>query len=286
MKNKRVQWKKGNGEFIGFTLISICISSIIIILIAVLQYSNSLNDITKALEVASRAAAVCTSYDDAQTQAQTVAESAVTNADLENISVDVAYAGGSNTWQSGTFLTVTVTADYNNILYSGTGSRSALVTVENTTGQVITIPESYDGIPIGSNMTVTVYDSINWTAGTAQREVYDAWVAAGKRYLDGIAVLDGYYLIACTTLYGQVGDRVQFTLENGQVLNCIIADAKSSGDSNYTIYGHIHSGKILVLEMEVDGDYYSRYGNPATDDWKPEWNSRPVRCRNMGSYFS
>lgn len=98
--------------------------------------------------------------------------------------------------------------------------------------------------------------------------------------------MDGYYLIACTSLFGAVGDRVQFTLENGQILNCIIADQKSSSDINYTLYGHNHSGKILCLEMEVDGAYYRRFGNPATPQWKPEWHSRPVQARNMGSHIT
>ena len=282
---RKINWRRGSGEFIAFALISFLISSIVLLLVAVLQFSSSLNDIMKALEASGRAAAVCTSFEDANRQVQRVAESASTDRNIRNIQATVEYATSNTDWESGTYLLVTVSADYQNLLFSGHNEKSVLITVENMAGNVIIIPEIADGRQIGSAMTITVYEEINWTRGTKQYEVYEAWRRAGSQYSDGIAVLDGYYLIACTQLYGQVGDRVQFTLENGQVLNCIIADSKSASDANYTQYGHAYGNTVLVLEMEVDGAYYRQYGNPATANWKPEWNSRPARCKNMGNYI-
>lgn len=280
----KINWEKGSGEFIGFALISVCISSIIILLIAILQYSSSLNDITKALEAAGRAVAVCTSFEDAEKQAQMVAETAISDTNIIKITTDISPVGGSNEWKAGSYLTVTVKGKYHNPFFGGTSQKTALVTVENATGRLINIPESYNGIPIGTNLTCTPgYGERHWAY--KQRTVYEAWVAAGEQYMNGIAVLDGYYLIACSNTFGSVGDKVQFTLENGQVLNCIIADQKSTGDSNYTMYGHIHNGKILVLEMEVSREYFNRYGNPGENGWYTEWNSRPIKCRNMGNYI-
>lgn len=284
-ENKKINWRKGSGEFLAFTVISIFISVIIVLLVAVLQFSTSLNNITKAVEAAGRAVAICTSYEDAQHQAQVVAESAISDANITDISTKVSYVTGNDTWESGAYLTVTVAAKYKNPFFSGESKKTALITVENSAGQVIIIPDEFNGISIGENMTVTIYDEINWNRSTTQGRIYEAWKAAGSQFSEGIAVLNGYYLIACTEKFGQVGDKVQFTLENGQVLNCIIADMKSSRDPNYTEYGHIHNGKILVLEMEVDGDYYRRFGNPATTNWKPEWHSKPVKCKNMGPYI-
>ena len=68
------------------------------------------------------------------------------------------------------------------------------------------------GFPIGSNLTCTPgYGERHWAY--KQKTVYEAGVAAGEQYMNGIAVLDGYYLIACSNTFGSVGDKVQFTLE-------------------------------------------------------------------------
>lgn len=135
MKQK-INWEKGSGEFIGFALISICISSIIILLVAILQYSSCLNDITKALEAAGRAVSVCTSFEDAEEQAQRVAESAVSDSNISRITARVSYVDGYNTWESGSFLTVTVTGKYSIPFFSGTSHKTSLITIENSNNRI------------------------------------------------------------------------------------------------------------------------------------------------------
>ena len=95
---------------------------------AVLQFSTSLNNITKAVEAAGRAVAICTSYEDAQHQAQVVAESAISDANITDISTEVSYVTGNDTWESGAYLTVTVAAKYKNPFFSGESAKTALIT--------------------------------------------------------------------------------------------------------------------------------------------------------------
>lgn len=90
-------------------------------------------------------------------------------------------------------------------------------------------------------------------AGTAQRRVQDAWVAAGAVHDDrGFCTLDGNYLVACTDTFGQVGDRIDFYLSDGTVLHCVKVDSKSM---TYQPYDHHpanewgHNGGQNVLEF-------------------------------------
>lgn len=77
-----------------------------------------------------------------------------------------------------------------------------------------------------------------WNDGTNQRLVADIWNNQGRTSDRGIATLDGRYLVAMTTTFGNVGDYVDVVLEDGTVIPCIIADAKSFNDHNCNAYGH------------------------------------------------
>ena len=137
--------------------------------------------------------------------------------------------------------------------------------------------------------TVTCYGPGGWylgggssptavASGTNQKLVHNAWLNDGGRYKDGIAVINlngvDHYLIATASSLGKVGDSITVNFKNGQSIPCIIADAKSSNDSNYTKYGHGRSdGSVNVLEFEVDRNKYNSSGNPSTDRWGLEWDS-------------
>jgi len=137
--------------------------------------------------------------------------------------------------------------------------------------------------------TVTCYGEGGWylgggdtptgvASGTKQKSVHEAWLADGARYKNGIAVMKvngvDHYLIATSSTFGKVGDSVTVNFANGDSIPCIIADAKSSHDSNYTKYGHSRSnGSVNILEFEVDRHKYRSSGNPTTSKWGLEWDS-------------
>ncbi len=198
----------------------------------------------------------------------------------------------SNFGTISTYLNDTATAYVN-------GDTEAMKTVlKLTNGQVSTGVGANKGTPVSTceipsdldqaGYTVTCYGEGGWylgggstpTAvadGTAQKSVHEAWLADGGRYKDGIAVMnvDGtdHYLIATANALGNVGDNVTVNFQNGESIPCVIADAKSSGDSNYTTYGHAHGNSVNVLEFEVDRNVYNSNGNPNTSGWGLEWDS-------------
>lgn len=118
--------------------------------------------------------------------------------------------------------------------------------------------------------------------GTDDRIVYDRWVADGAPYKGGIAAINGRYMIACVNeTYGYVGDAVDFILDDGQVLPCIVADQKRASDAGRNKWGH-KDGRN-VIEFITDPDTYYKYRGITKDGWHPEWKDRrTVRCDNLG----
>lgn len=154
-------------------------------------------------------------------------------------------------------------------------------------GGDISIPAEYGG----GGYTVTIYTEkglymnncdISWAQGTSQYVVHQRWNKAGSVFTDGIATLNGRYLIACTTTYGDVGDLIDFYLDDGTKIPCVMADSKNQSDAGCNKWGH-NNGKN-VLEFEVSLDYYRTYGNPGGATWKSEWRGRRVSsATNLGT---
>ena len=151
--------------------------------------------------------------------------------------------------------------------------------LENST--IINIPEEMGN----GGYTVTVYQEQAWAYD--QKEVYDLWESAGANWDNGIAVYDDRYLIACTSTFGNVGDKVDFYLEDGTKIPCIIADIKSQEvvpwDTNpANEWGHKNGANIL--EFEVLGETFREYGdNPGLNGWFDEWGGqRVVSATNLG----
>ena len=73
---------------------------------------------------------------------------------------------------------------------------------------------------------------------------------------DGYAIIDGCYVIACTHNRPEtggiaaIGDYIDFELDNGVIINCIMGDEKSSGDAGWNVWGH-DNGRCVV-EFVVD----------------------------------
>lgn len=151
-----------------------------------------------------------------------------------------------------------------------------------------------------SAYTVTCYEADGWHfgasskgsrvgVGTGQRAVHEAWNAQGSNYENGIAVIDdngtSRYLVACSSEIGKVGDRLTYRLENGQTIEALVADQKSSGDRNYSQYGHVYNSGTNILEFEVNTQDYREKGNPTTEKWGLNWDSssRIVSIDNHGS---
>lgn len=99
-------------------------------------------------------------------------------------------------------------------------------------GFAVTVVDIQDGIPVicwnGQRNNVT-----RWIDPC--KTVFEKWRDSGQLSDDGIATIDGRYLIACDA-YGDVGDYVDLHLVKGPVLKCIVADKINSLDDGRNRY--------------------------------------------------
>lgn len=138
--------------------------------------------------------------------------------------------------------------------------------------------------------------------GNGERYTYMAWQAitspssnqyrlretAGMNFDDeGFGRIDGRYVIACTTTFGQVGEYVDFKLEDGTILKCIIGDSKGGVNPQYNVSEWGHNNGKNVVEFIVDKkSWYNKKDNPGTPSNHPEWNHRVTEAYVYGNYFT
>ena len=108
---------------------------------------------------------------------------------------------------------------------------------------------------------------------------------SGEHYdRHGFAVVDGRYVIACTTTFGKVGDHIDFVLDNGKVIHAIMGDEKNQSDDGCTRWGHDngHSVVEFVVNKQM---WYGHLGNSDITRFHPEWKSRVKMGVNLGKSF-
>lgn len=112
----------------------------------------------------------------------------------------------------------------------------------------IVIPDEY------GNSGFFSYTKIirNWVYN--QKKVYDKWISSGSNSDRNVATIDGRYLIACTSTFGKVGDKIDFFLGDGTKIETIMMDEKSqsvvSWDTNpANKWGHSDGQQVLEFEI-------------------------------------
>lgn len=90
----------------------------------------------------------------------------------------------------------------------------------------------------------------DFAQGSKQEKVDRLWEKKGITDKRGFQKLYGRYLIACTKVFGRVGDKIDFEMTDGTVLKCIIYDIKSQKKTFYdknpaNKWGH-HNGKVVL----------------------------------------
>lgn len=113
----------------------------------------------------------------------------------------------------------------------------------------ISIPTSVIQTGLCANITNYNYYYGRWNKSTMQRVLSDQWDAAGRPSSNGIATLNGRYLVAVSTKFGKVGDNIDIVLRDGQIIPATIADAK--GIDATSEWGHVFSGAVDIVEWEV-----------------------------------
>lgn len=141
----------------------------------------------------------------------------------------------------------------------------------------IIIPEEYGN---AGYFTYTNIMNFNWVYN--QKKVYDAWISSGAKTDRNVAIIDGRYLIACTTTFGNIGDKIDFYLGDGTKIETIMFDAKSqtveAWDSNpANKWGH--NGGQQVLEFEITT---ALNGSGDVGSWMGWTGQRVSSATNLG----
>ena len=150
---------------------------------------------------------------------------------------------------------------------------------EAVTGQggiVIDIPEG-----LGNEHTYMGWQCIT----SPSSNQYRLREAAGMNFdSEGFGIINGRYVIACTSTYGDVGDYIDFYQADGTIIPCIIGDEKNQSDAGCTVWGH--SGGNNIVEFVVDRDtWYTGHVNPGNAACHPEWNQNIIKAVRLGNYF-
>ncbi|CVI67957.1 hypothetical protein BN3660_01048 [Eubacteriaceae bacterium CHKCI004] len=144
----------------------------------------------------------------------------------------------------------------------------------------------------GSGKTITlpkglgdVYSYMGWemitSRGTRQ---YELRIQSGEPYdRNGFGVIDGRYVVACTSTFGEIGDEVDFVLGNGKVIHAIIGEYKSFDDPDCNTWGHEYGH--CVVEFCVNKSSWYGYGKSITR-YHPEWaDTTVVKAVNLQKNF-
>lgn len=143
-----------------------------------------------------------------------------------------------------------------------------------STGDSIDIPE-----PFG-----TTYTYMGWQMITSPSSAqYKLRQQAGQTFdTNGFGKIGNRYVIACTSKFGNVGDYIDWELENGQIISSVIGDMKNGSDPGINEWGHKEGA--VVVEFVVDkGSWYGTSNTPTK--FHPEWNSRVIKAYKVGSYW-
>jgi hypothetical protein len=107
-----------------------------------------------------------------------------------------------------------------------------------------TIPDDVNQSGITKNNLP--YD-INWNDGSNQQALHQKWSDIGKPSQNGIATINGRYVVAVSPKFGVAGDIINVNLKNGTTIPCVIGDVK--GTDAKSDYGHIFGdGTVDVIE--------------------------------------
>lgn len=177
---------------------------------------------------------------------------------------------------------ITVTTYYFDDLFDCVLGSSGMYGSESPmAGQAVDIPQNYKQM-----WTVTEYDKFNWVSDCGK--LFKMWKAAGATWDDGFACINiggkTYRFIAVLKKFGKVGDYMTVQLDNGQNINCIVADTKRASECPNG-WGHMDGGSLSVVEWEVSQSYFHRYGNPGSGYGKELKGRKVARLINGGSYF-
>lgn len=162
---------------------------------------------------------------------------------------------------------------------TGSGVSTSGTTYDQSTaaGKTITVPSG-----LGRYFSYMGWQMI--TAPSSQQ--YKLREKAGQKFdSEGFGIIDGRYVIACTTTFGNVGDLVDFYQTDGTVLHTIIGDIKNQNDAGCNQWGH-NNGQVVVEFVVDKNTWYGKKANVGTATNHPELGGKYItKAVNLGSWF-
>lgn len=124
-QSKRINWKKGSAELIGFALVLPVLCALIMISLGIIQTGVMRQSIEYATYMSARSAVTCDTYSKAQEQAKSTAianlSSSAKTADQAKVTVTLvggtsSTTGSGITWEKGALAKVTITLPFKSII--------------------------------------------------------------------------------------------------------------------------------------------------------------------------
>ena len=188
--------------------------------------------------------------------------------------------------------------------YNATGSETA----KQQALKHFTIERGYIASNFGNGASITAGTSVELQSGIGAVHSYMGWQTitstTSNQYKlmqqsgmnfdeEGFGRINGRYVIACTSTYGNVGDYVDFYQEDGSVIQCIIGDIKNQNDTGCNEWGHSNGQNVIEFVVDKNSWYSTEKGgnasnmhiNPGNQGCHPEWNQNITKVVNGGSYF-
>ena len=160
--------------------------------------------------------------------------------------------------------------------YKATATFGTGETIE--AGTVIEVPAG-----LGSSHTYMDWQKITDTTSLQ----YKLREQAGMNFdSEGFGKINGRYVIACTTTFGQAGDYIDFYQEDGTIIQCIIGDIKNQEDAGCNEWGHNNGTCIVEFVVDRESWYNPKHVNPGEQGFHTEWNKNITKAVNGGSYFT
>ncbi|MGN0364253.1 MAG: NlpC/P60 family protein [Bilifractor sp.] len=96
---------------------------------------------------------------------------------------------------------------------------------------------------------------------------------------EGFGKISGRYVISCSASFGKVGDLIDFTLSNGQILKTVVGSNMAVSDNQWGLA----SGRNAISFMVAGRTWKDGHKIPGSADFHPEWNATITTANNYGS---
>lgn len=156
-------------------------------------------------------------------------------------------------------------------------------------GATILIPQ---GKGLGETYNYLDWQSLQNTSSYQYKLKKEAGVTFDE---EGFGRINGRYVVATTSTFGTIGDYIDYYLEDGSIIPCIIGELIDSTKTGVNSWGYQNGKSILQFLVDRETWTTSTYApggkaermhdKPGTNGFKMEWKQKPIKVTNGGNYF-